>query len=99
MNDVTVIRESISMGINQIVNSAILIIAVVVTMLFSSIPLYLIVVSILPLLLIPILSVKFQPIIKNRSLQVQEALGKMTESAEEQFGGIRVTKSSRSNQL
>lgn len=92
MNDVTVIRESISMGINQIVNSAILIIAVVVTMLFSSVPLYLILVSVLPLLLIPILSVKFQPIIKNRSLQVQEALGKMTESAEEQFGGIRVTK-------
>lgn len=92
VNDVTVIRESISMGINQITNSAILIIAVVVTMLFSSIPLYLIVVCILPLLLIPYLTVKFQPIIKNRSLQVQEALGKMTESAEEQFGGIRVAK-------
>lgn len=92
MNDVTVIRESISMGINQIVNSVILIVAVVVSMLFSSIPLYLIAVCILPLLLIPILSVKFQPVIKNRSLQVQEALGKMTESAEEQFGGIRVTK-------
>ena len=42
MNDVTVIRESISMGINQIVNSVILIAAVVVTMLFSSIPLYVI---------------------------------------------------------
>lgn len=92
MNDVTVIRESISMGINQITNSAILIIAVVLTMLFSSIPLYLILVCILPLLIIPVLTVKFQPVIKNRSLQVQEALGKMTESAEEQFGGIRVAK-------
>ncbi|MGG1551607.1 ABC transporter ATP-binding protein [Paenibacillus ferrarius] len=92
MNDVTVVRESISMGINQIVNSVILIGAVIVTMLFSQIPLYVIAVSILPLLLIPVLSVKFQPVIKERSLRVQESLGKMTESAEEQFGGIRVTK-------
>ncbi|WNR47086.1 ABC transporter ATP-binding protein [Paenibacillus roseipurpureus] len=92
INDVTVIRESISMGINQIVNSVILIAAVLVTMVFSSIPLYVIVICILPMVLIPILSVKFQPVIKTRSLQVQEALGTMTESAEEQFGGIRVTK-------
>ncbi|MDQ0874904.1 ATP-binding cassette subfamily B multidrug efflux pump [Paenibacillus sp. V4I3] len=92
MNDVTVIRESISMGINHVINSAILITAVIVMMLFSSIPLYLILVCILPLLLIPVLTVRFQPIIKKHSLQVQEALGKMTESAEEQFGGIRVAK-------
>ncbi|TXK81851.1 ABC transporter ATP-binding protein [Paenibacillus sp. N3.4] len=92
MNDVTVIRESISMGINQVVNSTILIAAVIVTMLFSAIPLYLIIVCILPLLLIPVLTVRFQPHIKKHSLQVQEALGKMTESAEEQFGGIRVAK-------
>ncbi|MEC0230702.1 ABC transporter ATP-binding protein [Paenibacillus alba] len=91
-NDVTVIRESISMGINQVVNSAILIIAVIITMLFSSVPLYLIAICILPLLLIPVLTVRFQPVIKKRSMQVQEALGKMTESAEEQFGGIRVAK-------
>ncbi|MEW9700507.1 ABC transporter ATP-binding protein [Paenibacillus sp. SI8] len=92
MNDVTAIRESISMGINQILNSTILIGAVVVTMLFSSIPLYLIVICITPLLFIPVLAVKFRPVIRNHSLNVQEALGKMTESAEEQFGGIRVAK-------
>lgn len=92
MNDVTVIRESISLGINQITNSVILIGAAIVSMLFSSIPLYVILICILPLLLIPVLSVKFQPVIKSRSLEVQEALGTMTESAEEQFGGIRVAK-------
>lgn len=92
MNDVTVIRESISLGINQIVNSVILIAAAIVSMLFSSIPLYVILICIVPLLLIPVLSVKFQPVIKKRSLLVQEALGTMTESAEEQFGGIRVAK-------
>lgn len=44
------------------------------------------------MLLIPVIVVWLGPIIRRRSLQVQEALGLMTESAEEQFGGIRVTK-------
>ncbi|MFC5447882.1 ABC transporter ATP-binding protein [Paenibacillus aestuarii] len=92
MNDVTAIRESISMGINQITNSTILIGAVIVTMLFSSIPLYLIIVCVFPLLFIPYLAVKFRPLIRKHSLLVQESLGRMTESAEEQFGGIRVAK-------
>ncbi|MBD0380812.1 ABC transporter ATP-binding protein [Paenibacillus sedimenti] len=92
MNDVTAIRESISMGINQVVNSTILIGAVLITMVLSSIPLFLIAACIIPLLFIPILAVKFRPVIRNHSLQVQESLGKMTESAEEQFGGIRVAK-------
>jgi ATP-binding cassette subfamily B multidrug efflux pump len=92
MNDVTAIRESISMGFNSIINSTVLIISVVVTMLFSSIPFYLIAACIFPLLFIPYLIVRFRPVIKQRSLLVQEALGKMTESAEEQFGGIRVAK-------
>ncbi|WP_240417171.1 ABC transporter ATP-binding protein [Paenibacillus periandrae] len=92
MNDVTAIRESISMGFNHIINSTILILSVVVTMLFSSIPFYLIVCCVFPLLFIPYLVVRFRPVIKKRSLLVQESLGKMTESAEEQFGGIRVAK-------
>ncbi|MCU6794356.1 ABC transporter ATP-binding protein/permease [Paenibacillus sp. WQ 127069] len=92
MNDVTAIRESISMGFNHIINSTILILSVVVTMLFSSIPFYLIICCVFPLLFIPYLVVRFRPVIKKRSLLVQESLGKMTESAEEQFGGIRVAK-------
>ena len=36
--------------------------------------------------------VYFGPRIRRRSRQVQESLAAMTESAEEQFGGIRVTK-------
>ena len=49
-------------------------------------------VSILPLGAIPFLVVKFGPRIRNQSLKVQESLAAMTESAEEQFGGIKVTK-------
>ncbi|WP_159882134.1 ABC transporter ATP-binding protein [Paenibacillus puerhi] len=92
MNDVTAIRESISMGINQTTNAIILLMAAVVMMAASSIPLYLIAVCVTPLLIIPFLVVRFGPVIRKRSLTVQESLSKMTESAEEQFGGIRVTK-------
>ncbi|MBB6731824.1 ABC transporter ATP-binding protein [Cohnella zeiphila] len=92
MNDVTSVRESISQGINQTTNAIILIFSALAMMLLSHIPLYLIVVCILPLLFIPWLVTRFGPVIRKRSLTVQESLSKMTESAEEQFGGIRVTK-------
>lgn len=92
MNDVTAIREAIAMGVNQTTNATILILSAVVMMLLSSIPLYLIAVCILPLTAIPWIVTRFGPVIRNRSLEVQESVSKMTESAEEQFGGIRVTK-------
>lgn len=92
MNDVTSVRESISMGINQTTNAVILIVSAVAMMLFSAIPLYLIAVCVLPLLAIPFIVIKFGPVIRSRSKAVQESIGRMTESAEEQFGGIRVTK-------
>ncbi|MDF2718840.1 MAG: transporter ATP-binding protein [Paenibacillus sp.] len=92
MNDVTSVRESISMGINQTTNAVILIISVMVMMSLSSIPVYLILVCMIPLLAIPFVVVLFGPPIRSRSMKVQESLAKMTETAEEQFGGIRVTK-------
>jgi len=92
MNDVTSVRESISMGINQTTNATILIFSAFAMMLLSHIPFYLIIVCIFPLLFIPWLVTRFGPVIRKRSLTVQESVSKMTESAEEQFGGIRVTK-------
>jgi ATP-binding cassette subfamily B multidrug efflux pump len=92
MNDVTSVRESISMGINQTTNAVILIGSVMVMMAVSSIPIYVIVACTLPLVIIPVLVVYFGPRIRSRSKEVQESLASMTETAEEQFGGIRVTK-------
>nr|WP_234340332.1 ABC transporter ATP-binding protein [Gorillibacterium timonense] len=92
MNDVTTIRESIANGLNQLTNAIVLLISVLVMMSLSGIPLYLIGVCALPLLTIPFLVVFFGPRIRERSRQVQESLADMTESAEEHFGGIRVTK-------
>lgn len=53
MNDVTAVREALARGVNQSTNSSILIVSAVSMMLLSDIPLYLIAVSVLPLLAIP----------------------------------------------
>jgi ATP-binding cassette subfamily B multidrug efflux pump len=92
MNDVTAVRESISMGVNQSANAIMLLISAVFFMVISSIPLYLIAACVLPLLAIPFIVVRFGPVIRERSMTVQQSLARMTESAEEQFGGMRVTK-------
>lgn len=92
MNDVTAVRESIAMGVNQSVNALMLLLSAITMMLLSSIPYYLIAICVLPLLAIPLIVVRFGPVIHQRSMTVQQSLGRMTESAEEQFGGIRVTK-------
>lgn len=92
MNDVKSVRESIASGINQTANAVILMAASIYMMLMSDVPLYLIAVSVLPMAIIPYLVVRFGPEIRKGSAKVQNALGDMTEMAEEQFGGIRVTK-------
>lgn len=92
MNDVTAVRESISMGVNQTANASMLLISTIVMLVLSDVPFYLVATSIIPLLLIPVVVVWVGPMIKRRSLKVQEALSAMTASAEEQFSGIRVTK-------
>ncbi|MGQ8870828.1 ABC transporter ATP-binding protein [Paenibacillus sp. TSA_86.1] len=92
MNDVTSVREAISNGVTMMTNAIFLLLSCVVMMLLSGIPLTLILISIVPLLAIPFLVVFFGPRIRKRSRDVQEALATMTESAEEQLGGIRVIK-------
>ncbi|MVP00228.1 ABC transporter ATP-binding protein [Paenibacillus lutrae] len=92
MNDVTAVRESISNGVNQTTNAIFFILSAFVMMSLSSIPFSLIAGTLLPMATIPVIVVFLGPRIRKRSLEVQESLASMTESAEEQFGGIRVTK-------
>ncbi|MCR8656623.1 ABC transporter ATP-binding protein [Paenibacillus endoradicis] len=92
MNDVTGVRESISMGVNQLATGTMLSISCIGAMLLSDIPIYLIAATVGPLFLIPWIVTRLGPAIRKRSLKVQQSLATMTESAEEQFGGIRVTK-------
>lgn len=93
MNDVTGVRESIANGLNQMTNASVLLISVIVMMAASHIPVLLITVCVLPLLAIPFIVISFGPRIRERSRMVQESLATMTESAEEQFEGVKVTKS------
>ncbi|WP_338541995.1 ABC transporter ATP-binding protein [Paenibacillus tundrae] len=92
MNDVTSVREAISNGVTLMTNATFLLLSCIVMMLLSGIPQSLILISVIPLLAIPFLVVFFGPRIRKRSRDVQEALANMTEAAEEQLGGIRVTK-------
>ncbi|WP_138495970.1 ABC transporter ATP-binding protein [Paenibacillus pinistramenti] len=92
MNDVTSVREAISFGVTQTTNAVFMVISCVVMMLFSGIPVTLMLVSVCPLAAIPFLVTYFGPRIRRRSMSVQDNLASMTESADEQLGGIRVTK-------
>lgn len=92
MNDVSSVRESIANAINQLTSATVLLASIIVILAGSEIPLTFIMVCVLPLLSIPFMVVYFGPRIRSRSRRVQEALAAMTDSAEEQFGGIRVTK-------
>ena len=92
LNDVTNVRESIANAVNQMTNASVLLLSVLVMMAVSGIPLLLVAVCVLPLTAIPFLVIAIGPRIRERSHQVQEALAVMTGSAEEQIGGIRVTK-------
>ncbi|WP_223068218.1 ABC transporter ATP-binding protein [Paenibacillus caui] len=92
MNDVTSVREAISFGMTQTTNAVFMVISCIVMMLITGIPASLMLVSICPLALIPFLVTYFGPRIRARSMAVQENLASMTESADEQIGGIRVTK-------
>lgn len=92
MNDVTSVRETIANGVNQTTNATILLLSVIIMMGVSGIPLYLVFVCVLPLLTIPLFVIYFGPRIRTRSRAVQDSLAAMTESAEEQFGGMKVTK-------
>ena len=91
MNDVTSVREAISVCLNQTANAVILLLSALFMMITAGIPPLLILYCASPLLLIPVLVVYLGPRIRTRSRNVQNALATMTESAEEQFGGIRVT--------
>ncbi|MCJ8013826.1 ABC transporter ATP-binding protein/permease [Paenibacillus sp. KQZ6P-2] len=92
MNDVTSVREAIAFGVAQTTNAVFMLISCVTMMLITGIPVTLILVSVCPLVLIPFLVIYFGPRIRTRSMHVQESLATMTESADEQIGGIRVTK-------
>lgn len=97
LNDVTVVRQAMSQGMNQ-VTQAIFLFAATLYMTIRTINLDLTVVSLIPIVLIPVVIVIVGPQVRMRSRLVQEGLSDMSELAEESFQAIRLIKAT-SNEL
>ncbi|NMP23516.1 ABC transporter ATP-binding protein [Sulfobacillus harzensis] len=91
LNDVTAVRQALSMGLNQISQAVFLFIATLY-MTIRTIDLKLTLFSLVPLLLIPVVIAIIRPQVRLRSRLVQEGLSDMSELAEESFQAIRLIK-------
>lgn len=91
LNDVTAIRQAMSMGLNQISQALFLFVATLY-MTIRTINLRLTLFSLIPILFIPIVIAIIRPEVRTRSRLVQEGLSDMSELAEESFQAIRLIK-------
>jgi ATP-binding cassette subfamily B multidrug efflux pump len=91
LNDVTVVRQAMSQGMNQVTQALFLFIATLY-MTIRTINLGLTLVSLIPILLIPLVIVVVGPQVRMRSRRVQEALSNMSELAEESFQAMQLIK-------
>ncbi|MFA9557028.1 ABC transporter ATP-binding protein [Evansella sp. AB-rgal1] len=92
INDVNVIRE-VAMGGIFLTIEVVILIAVAVTMMGTTINAWLTLVVILPLPGLTFLAYKFRFKIQDRSTKVQEAISNLTSTTQEFCSGIRVVKS------
>lgn len=93
LNDVTSVRQAMSMGLNQISQAVFLFVATLY-MTFRTIDLKLTLFSMVPILFIPVVIAIMRPQVRLRSRLVQEGLSDMSELAEESFQAIRLIKAS-----
>lgn len=91
LNDVTAVRQALSMGLNQISQAVFLFVATLY-MTIRTINLRLTLFSLIPLLFIPVVIAVIRPEVRKRSRLVQEGLSDMSELAEESFQAIRLVK-------
>lgn len=98
LNDVTSVRQALSMGLNQISQAVFLFIATLY-MAIRTIDLRLTLFSLVPLLLIPVVIAIIRPQVRLRSRLVQEGLSDMSELAEESFQAIRLIKAASNESI
>ncbi|GMA60179.1 hypothetical protein GCM10025859_06190 [Alicyclobacillus fastidiosus] len=91
MNDVQAVRQAISQGLNQLSN-AIFLLCSALFMMFHTVTFRLTLVSILPILFVPLFVVWFGPRVRTASRRAQESLSSMTDLSEESFSAIRLIK-------
>ncbi|PSR31198.1 MAG: ABC transporter ATP-binding protein [Sulfobacillus benefaciens] len=92
LNDVPAIRQALAGGINQSLQAVFLFSATLV-MTVTDISWRLTVISLVPLLLIPVVVVRLGPRIRRQSRVVQESLSRMSDLTEESLQSIRLIKS------
>lgn len=91
MNDVRTVREALSGGVNILTNAVFLLCATLF-MTFKTISVQLTLVSMIPILFVPIFVIWWGPRIRNASRQAQEALSDMADLTEESLSAIRLIK-------
>ncbi len=92
LNDVPAVRQAMAGGVSQILQAVFLLIATLF-MTITKVNLELTLISLVPLVLIPIVVVRLGPKIKQQSRLVQESLSQMSDMAEESLQSIRLIKS------
>ncbi len=92
LNDVPAVRQAMAGGVSQILQAVFLLIATLF-MTITKVNLELTLVSLVPLVLIPVVVVRLGPKIKKQSRLVQESLSEMSDMAEESLQSIRLIKS------
>lgn len=91
MSDVAAVREALSGGLNILTNSIFLLITTLY-MTLSTISVQLTLVSIIPILFVPLFIIWWGPRIRLASKSVQEGLSSMADQTEESFAAIRLVK-------
>ncbi len=95
MNDVRAVREALTGGMNLFTNAIFLLVTTLV-MTFRTISVRLTLVSIIPLLALPVFIIWWGPRIREASKSAQEALSDMAAVTEESLSAIRLVKATAS---
>ncbi|MCY0901431.1 MAG: ABC transporter ATP-binding protein [Firmicutes bacterium] len=98
MNDVRAVREALSGGVNILTNAIFLLIATL-WMTLRTISVDLTLVSMIPLVFVPLFVVKFGPGIRDASRRVQESLSDMADLTEESLSAIRLIKATANERV
>ncbi|MCY0875833.1 MAG: ABC transporter ATP-binding protein [Firmicutes bacterium] len=98
MNDVRAVREALSGGMNILTNAVFLLIATLF-MTFRTISVELTLVSMIPMLFVPVFIIRFGPRIRDASRQVQESLSDMADLTEESLAAVRLVKATANERV
>jgi len=98
MTDVQTVREALSQGLNILTN-ALFLLAAALVMTFRTVSVKLTLVSMIPLLFLPVFIVWWGPKIRNSSRRAQEALSDMAELTEESLSAIRLIKATANEHI